>query len=193
MTTAIYLNEFAGPRMNIAIRLVIDMLNGVPTIVTAVFVYGLLVVGFGFSGLAAAVALSVIMLPLIARASLEALSRVPGTMREAAEALGVSHWRAVFGVILPGASRAIVTATILAAARAAGETAPVLITNSTFGPGYQFNPLKGMASIPMTIWTLIEYPQGEQQAWGAAFLLLVIILLANIGARTLIARAQRNS
>jgi phosphate transport system permease protein len=190
---ALYLSEFAGGRMNVAVRMLLDVMNGIPTIITAVFVYGLLVASSGFSGFAGALALSVVMLPLIARASLEALVRVPGSQREAADALGVSRWRTIFGVILPGAAAGILTATILAAARAAGETAPLLICDSQFGPGYQFNPFQGMPNIPMTIWSLLDYPSAEQATWGAAFVLLFSILIANIVTRTLAARAQRRA
>ena len=102
-------------------------MSGLPTIIAGAFVVGLIVEHHGQSAFAAGVALSIVEVPLIARATIEALRRVPGTMREAADALGVAHWRTVIGVILPTASNGIVTATILAVARAAGETAPVLL------------------------------------------------------------------
>jgi phosphate transport system permease protein len=191
--TALFLSEFAGSRVGAAIRMLLDVLNGIPTIIVAVFVFGLLVVGTGFSGFAGALALSVVMLPLIARASLETISRVPGALREAADALGVSRWRTIVGVVIPVASRGIVTATVIAAARAAGETAPLLICNSAFGPGYQFNPFQGMPSIPMVIWTLVDYPNAQEATWGAAFVLLFTILITNIITRTLTARAHRGA
>ena len=177
------------------VRLLVDMLNGIPTIVSAVFVFGLIVESSGESGFAGSLALSIVMVPLITRASLEALSRVPGTLREAADALGISRWRTVIGVILPGAMGGILTASILAAARAAGETAPMLICDSLFGPSVQLNPFSNMPNIPFTIWTLTEQgtPSATQDAWGAAFVLLFAILVANIGARTLLARANRRS
>jgi phosphate transport system permease protein len=133
------------------------------------------------------------MTPLIARASVEALSRVPGTLREAADALGVARWRTVLGIILPSALNGIVTATILASARAAGETAPLLFTTTLYGSGYQLNPLHALPNIPFEIYSLSEagYPDGVTKAWGAAFVLLAAILIANIAARTLVGRSQR--
>lgn len=193
--TALYLSEFAGGKVASVVKLLVDMLNGIPTIVSAVFVYGLIVVASGDSGFAGALALSIVMVPLIARASLEALVRVPGTLREAADALGVSRWRTVVGVIVPGAMGGIMTASILAAARAAGETAPLLICNSLFGPNVQLNPFAAVPNIPVTILSLIEQgsPAATQMAWGAAFVLLLTILVANVGARALLARANRRS
>jgi phosphate transport system permease protein len=191
--TALYLTEFAGPRLSGAVSMLLDLMNGLPTIVTAVFVFGLLENGGQETALAAAVALAIIMIPLIARATLEALRRVPATLREAADALGVSHWRTVIGVIVPSSLSAIVTATILAVARAAGETAPVLILLSLYGPTYQLDPTKAMPNLPFQIFTLVEsgYDNAVSQAWGAAFVLLTAILIANIGARTLVGRAAR--
>jgi phosphate transport system permease protein len=193
--TAVYLSEFAGPRLASIVRLLVDMLNGVPTVVSAVFVYGLIVTGSGESGFAGALTLSIVMVPLITRASLEALLRVPGILREAADALGVGRWRTVLGVILPGAKAGILTASILAAARAAGETAPLLICDSLYNPTFQLNPFAGVPNIPFTIWSLSEAGAGNstQMAWGAAFVLLFSILVANVGVRTLVARANRRS
>lgn len=193
--TALYLSEFAGAKLASVIKMLVDMLNGVPTIVTAVFVYGLIVITSGESGFAGSLALSIVMVPLITRASLEALVRVPGTLREAADALGVSTWRTVLGVIIPGAMGGILTASILAAARAAGETAPLLICDSLFGPGLQLNPFSTVPNIPFTILALTEQgsPAATQMAWGAAFVLLFSILVANVGARALVARANRRS
>jgi phosphate transport system permease protein len=193
--TALYLSEFAGGKVASVVKLLVDMLNGIPTIVSAVCVYGLIVVASGESGFAGALALSIVMVPLITRASLEALVRVPGTLREAADALGVGRWRTVVGVIVPSAMGGIMTASILAAARAAGETAPLLICDSLFGPTLQLNPFAAVPNIPVTILSLIEQgsPAATQMAWGAAFVLLFTILVANIGARALLARANRRS
>ena len=192
--TALYINEFASPRTENAVRTLLDLMTGLPTIVIGVFVFGLLVEGHLEFGAAGSVALSMVMIPLIARASLEALVRVPAPLREAADALGVARWRTVLGVILPSALGGIVTATILAVARAAGETAPLLVTTSILtGNGVQLNPFKALPSIPIEIFTLSEAPDATstQRAWGAAFVLLTAILIANIGARTLLARSRR--
>jgi phosphate transport system permease protein len=186
---ALFQTEFAGPRSKPAIRLTLDVLNGLPTIIVGVFVFGLLVVGNHQSGFAGGFALSIVMLPLIARATQEVLLLVPSSLREAADALGVSHWRTVRGVVLPAASGGILTAAMLAVARAAGETAPLLYTCSVFGYTVSTNPFgqEGLANIPVFIFTSSEAadPNGFARAWGAAFVLLSFILLANVGARTL--------
>jgi phosphate transport system permease protein len=191
---ALYLTEFAGQRSRSAVRLALDLLNGLPTIVVGLFVFGLLVVGHHQSGFAGSFALAIIMLPLIARATQEVLLLVPPSLREAADALGVSRWRTVLGVVLPTARGGIVTATVLAVARAAGETAPLLLTTSIFANTVSANPFGGKAlpNIPVYIFTASESadPYGFARAWGAAFVLLAFILLASLGARAL---SQRNS
>jgi phosphate transport system permease protein len=193
--TALYLTEFAGPRTGRVVRTALDLMNGLPTIVVGVFIFGLMVTANGQSGFAGSVALSIVMVPLIARSSEEVLRRVPGSLREAADALGVSHWRTVVGVILPTARSGIVTGTILAVARAAGETAPLIFTTAIFASTVQTNPFSfghGLPNVPVQIFTLVEAgdPTGFQEAWGLALVLMVFILLANIGARTLIGRKQ---
>ena len=135
--TGLYLTEFAGSqsRSGRALKLALDLMQGLPTIVVGLFVFGLIVIPERkASGFAGAVALSIIMLPLVARASQEVLLLVPGSLREAADALGVSRWRTVLTVILPVASGGIATGAILATARAAGETAPLLICDGIFNP-----------------------------------------------------------
>ena len=169
-------------------------MNGLPSIVVALFVFGLLVAGRHQSGFAGAVGLAIIMLPLIARASQEMLLLVPGQLRDAADALGVARWRTVLGVVLPSALGGIVTGTILAVARAAGETAPVLVLTSIYPNKTSFD-LFGQAipNIPVLIFTASEAadPAGYTRAWGAALVLLTLILLANVGARALLARSRR--
>ena len=191
--TAIYLSEFAGPRAGSAIRLMLDLLAGLPTIIAGVFVAGLLTNRFGQSAYAGGLALSIVEVPLIARASLEAISRVPMSMREASDALGIARWRGVVGVILPTASNGIVTATILAVARAAGETAPILFTSALFTQAYQLNPTQSVPSVPLVIFQLLEsgYPLSIEKAWGAALTLMAIILIVNIGARVWLRRSER--
>lgn len=186
---ALYQTEFAGRRSKPAIKLALDLLNGLPTIVVGLFVFGLLVVGHHQSGFAGAFALSIVMLPLIARASQEVLALVPPSLREAADALGVSHWRSVIGVVLPAARGGILTATVLAVARAAGETAPLIFVCSLFSNTVSTNPFGQLAlpNIPVYIFQASEAadPYGFARAWGAAFVLLSFILIANIGARAL--------
>jgi phosphate transport system permease protein len=190
---ALYLTEFAGPRVGRAIKLTLDVLNGIPSIVIGLFVFGLLVVGHTQTGFAGAVALAIIMLPLIARSTQEVLLLVPNSLREAAQALGVSHWRIVTGVLLPTAMGGILTGTVLAVARAAGETAPLLLISSIFGSGLTVN-LFGQAipNIPVYIFTASEQadPSGFARAWGAAFVLMAFILVSSLGARALLARSR---
>ena len=194
--TGLYLTEFAGPRSRTAriLKLALDMMQGLPTIVVGLFVYGLIVIPTHTeSGFAGAIALSIVMLPLIARASQEVLLLVPGTLREAADALGVNRWRAVVTVILPVATGGIVTGAILAIARAAGETAPLLICDSLFNPtSTSFNLFHGVPSIPMLIYTSYDLPLASAvtRAWGAALVLIIFILLANIVARLVLARSR---
>jgi len=194
--TGLYLTEFAGPRSRPArvLKLALDMMQGLPTIVVGLFVYGLIVIPeHQQSGFAGAIALSIVMLPLIARASQEVLLLVPGTLREAADALGVNRWRTVLTVILPAAMGGIVTGAILAIARAAGETAPLLIADGIYNPNTtSFNLFHGVASIPMFIYTSYDLPltQAVARAWAAALVLMVAILLANILARVFLARSR---
>jgi phosphate transport system permease protein len=191
--TALYLSEFAGPRTNSAVRLMLDLMAGLPTIIAGVFVAGLVTNHFGQSALAGGLALSIVEVPLIARASLESITRVPGTIREAADALGVARWRSILGVVLPTASNGIVTATILAVARASGETAPILFTSALFTQALSVNPRNSIASVPLLIFQLLEsgYPASIQKAWGAAFVLMGMILVVNIGVRLWLRRSQK--
>jgi phosphate transport system permease protein len=191
---AIFITEFADARLSRGIRLVLDLMNGLPAIVIGLFIFGLLVFNNQQSGFAASCALAVLELPLIARATQEVLMLVPSNLREAADALGVARWRTVVGVILPSASGGILTATILAVARAAGETAPLILVCSIYGNTVEVNPFgHTLANIPTLIYRLSEQPDptGLQQAWGAAFLLLSFILITGLGARTALARSRR--
>jgi phosphate transport system permease protein len=196
--TGLFLTEFVGAssRVGRALKLALDLMQGLPTIVVGLFVYGLIVIPQGKqTGWAAAVALSIVMLPLVARASQEVLLLVPGSLRDAADALGVARWRTVLGVILPTAAGGIATGAILAAARAAGETAPVLVTNSLFTNSVtQFDIFgHGVPTVPMYIYLALGVGGTGiyQFAWGAAFVLLAGILLANVLARVLLARSRR--
>jgi phosphate transport system permease protein len=192
--TAVYLTEYSKPtsRLARALRTALDLLQGVPTIVVGLFVFGLMVVGHSESGFAGSVALSIVMLPLVARSSQEVLLLVPGTLREAADALGVERWRAILTVVLPAAAGGIVTGAILAVARAAGETAPLLLVDSLYNPNSTQLLIfgHGIPNIPVLIYTAsnLGIPEAQARAWGAAFVLLGLILIANIGARLALAR-----
>jgi phosphate transport system permease protein len=194
--TGLYLTEFAGPRSRTApiLKTALDVMAGLPTIVVGLFVYGLIVIPqHKQSGFAGGIALAIVMLPLMARSSQEVLLLVPNNMREAADALGVSRWRTVVSVILPAAVGGILTGAILATARAAGETAPLLICNSLYNPDQtSLNLFHGVPSVSMFIYTSFDLPLTEAvtRAWGAAFVLMVLILIANVGARLLLARSR---
>ena len=189
----IYLTEFAPRQVAAGIQLVLDVLNGLPTIVIGVFVYGVLVIGHLQSGYAGAVALAVVMLPLVARAAQETLLLVPSALREGSLALGASRWRSVVGVILPTTFGGILTGAVLAVARAAGETAPLLFTCSIFSPAVTTDPTKAMPNLPVLIFQYSEQPDPilHDQAWGAALVLMVFVLVASLSAKLLLARSRR--
>ena len=191
--TAVFLTEFAPRFVAAPIRLVLDLLNGMPTIITGIFVYGLLVIGHVQSAYAGAFALAVVMLPLVARATQEVLLLVPSTLREASLALGVSRWRTVVGVILPSATGGVVTGTVIAIARVAGETAPLLFTCSIFSPAVSTDVTHALPNLPVLIFQYSEQPDPalHQQAWAASLVLMGFVLVASLGARALLARSRR--
>jgi len=190
---AVYLTEFARPAIRTTVTLALDLLNGVPAIVIGIFVFGLFVLGHGQSALAGSFALAVIMLPLVARSTMEVLALVPSSLREASLALGVPRWRTTLSVVLPQTVGGIVTGTTLAVARAAGETAPLLFTSSIVGTNVHWNPHHALQSIPVAIFELSESPdpQDHARAWAAALVLLLFILFASLGARWLATRSRR--
>ena len=190
---AVYVNEFARGRIGLVVRTALDVLNGVPSIVIGIFAFALLVVGHHQSGFAGSCALAIIMLPLVARATQEVLALVPQSLREAGLALGVSKWRITLRVILPAAIGGILTGTTLAVARAAGETAPLLFTTSIYLNKVQVDPSHALASIPITIFTYSESPDPNQhaQAWAAAFVLIMFVLVTSLSARYLLHRSRR--
>jgi phosphate transport system permease protein len=191
---ALFLTEFAGGRITHAVRLTLDLMNGLPSIVIGLFIFELLVNHHKQTGFAAAVALAIIELPLIARGTQEILLLVPNNLREAADALGVSRWRTVIGVILPSALAGIVTSTVLSVARAAGETAPLIFASSVFDARhFSLNPFEALPNVPVRIFTLSEEanPEGFAEAWGLSFVLVSLILFASLGARALLVRSRR--
>jgi phosphate transport system permease protein len=192
---AIYLVEFASRRSRLAklLQTGIDMMQGFPTVVIGLFIYSL--VSAKQSGFAGSLALSMVMLPLIARTSQEVLLTIPRSLREASDALGVDRWRSIVTVVLPTALGGIVTGTILAVARAAGETAPLLIVDGLFNANKTTLDIfgHGVPNLPLAIWEAAESPTPSELArvWGIALVLLGLILIANIGARLLLARSRR--
>jgi phosphate transport system permease protein len=194
LLVAIYTTEFASPRIADPVRFVLDLLNGVPTIITGIFVYGLIVIPQGKqSALAGAIALAIVMLPIVARTGQEVLALVPGTLKEAAHALGIAHWRTVLRVTLPTAAGGLVTGALLGVTRVAGETAPLLLADSIFVQGVHADPSKALASIPIFIFQASESPKAEAhtEAWAAALVLIAVVLALNVIARAFYARSRK--
>lgn len=190
---AVYTKEFARKDMAQLVRLALDVLNGIPSIVVGIFVFGLFVVGHGQAAWIASFALAVIMIPLVARSTQEVLDLVPETLRDASAALGARRWKTVVGVVLPSALGGIVTGTTLAIARVAGETAPILFTSSIAANLVQTDVSKALATLPFTIFVYSESPapSDHQLAWAAALLLMVFVLISSFSARFLLARTRR--
>lgn len=192
---AVYLSEFGNNKIGFAIRYCADVLNGVPSIVMGIFAYTLVVLPMkGFSALSGSVALAIIMIPLVLRTAEEFLRLVPGNIREAALALGVPQWKVILRVVLPTASRGILTGAILAVSRVAGETAPLIFT--AFGNRYWDDGLlHPIATLPHTIFTyaIAPYEDWHRQAWSAALVLMSVVLIGNIGARLLMRSKGRSS
>ena len=183
--SGVYMSEYAGTRLASAVRFAADTLNGVPSIVIGVFVYGIAVLPFKqFSALAGGLALGIMMIPIIARTTEELLLLVPSTMREGALALGATRARAVFSVVLPAALPGIVTGVVLALARIAGETAPLLFT--AFNNRYFSTSLdQPIASLTVQVYTyaIAPYADWHRQAWAGALVLVMIVLVCSLLAR----------
>jgi len=187
---AIYLAEFSGSTTAFVVRYAADLLNGVPSIVIGIFAYSLAVLPFKhFSTLAGGFALGLMMIPITLRSTEEFLRSVPGFLREGAMALGASKWKTIASVIVPAAYRGILTAILLAFARVAGETAPLLFTafNNRFWSEGWTQPV---ASLPVMIFTyaISPYEDWHRQAWAAGLVLLGLILVINIVARGILSR-----
>jgi phosphate transport system permease protein len=193
IVSGVYMSEYAGTKLASAVRFAADTLNGVPSIVIGVFVYGIVVLQMRqFSMLAGSIALGIMMIPIIARTTEELLRLVPQTLREGALALGATRARATFTVVLPAALPGIITGVILALARIAGETAPLLFTsfNNRF---WNTNPLQPTAALTVQIFTYATSPYEDwhRQAWAGALVLVSIVLTCSILARTATRRLER--
>lgn len=186
----VYLAEFSGSFVASVVRYAADLLNGVPSIVIGIFAYAMVVLPFKhFSTFAGAFALGLMMIPITLRSTEEFLKNVPNNLREGAMALGASKSKTIRTVIIPAAYRGILTAILLALARVAGETAPLLFT--AFGNRFWNNSWsQPTASLPVMIYTyaVSPYEDWHRQAWAAGLVLLGLILIINIVARTILAR-----
>jgi phosphate transport system permease protein len=183
--SGVYMSEYAGTGLASTIRFAADTLNGVPSIVIGVFVYGVAVLPFKqFSAMAGGLALGIMMIPIIARTTEELLLLVPSTMREGALALGASRARAVFSVVLPAAAPGIITGIVLALARIAGETAPLLFTS--FNNRYfTTNLTQPISSLTVQVYTyaISPYEDWHRQAWAGALVLVSLVLACSLLAR----------
>lgn len=189
---AIFLVEYGRGKLSKAISFFVDVMTGIPSIVSGLFVFTALILGLGLprSGFAASLALAILMLPVVIRSTEEMLRIVPNDLREAAYALGVPKWRTVSFVVLPTALGGIVTGVMLAVARVAGETAPLLL--ATFlSQSYNFNPFKGpQAALPTFVWDQITTgtPAAVDRAWAGALVLILIVMVVYLAAKALAAK-----
>ncbi|MBX6773080.1 MAG: phosphate ABC transporter permease PstA [Chloroflexi bacterium] len=188
----LYLAEAGASRLAQTARFWADVLTGIPAITIGLFAYAVLVVPLrSFSALAGGLALGILMLPVVTRSAEEAIRLVPGALREAALALGAPRWRVALTIVLPAARRGIVTGALLAIARAAGETAPLLFT--AFGNQYwSWDPRQPIAALPLQIFTyaISPYDDWQRQARAGALLLVGLVLLLSTGARLLTSRTE---
>jgi phosphate transport system permease protein len=195
LLAGVYLAEFGGKTFSFVVRYTTDLLNGVPSIVIGIFAYTLVVLPVKhFSTLAGGVALGIMVIPITVRSTEEFLRAVPVTLREGAMALGASKWRTIATVVLPAASGGIITGMLLALARVAGETAPLLFTafsNRYWSDGWE----QPTASLPVMVYTyaIAPYDDWHRQAWAAGLVLLALVLLANLGTRLALGRGTVRS
>jgi phosphate transport system permease protein len=191
--SGIYMAEYAGTRLAGLMRFAADTLNGVPSIVIGLFAYVVAVLPFKqFSALAGGFALGIMMIPIVARTTEELLLLVPGTTREGALALGATRARAVFTVVLPAALPGILTGVVLALARIAGETAPLLFTsfNNRFFTTRLDQPISSL-TVQVFTYAISPYADWHRQAWAGALVLVVIVLACSILARLATRRLER--
>lgn len=187
ISVGIYLSEIGKGRFAGAVRFIVDTLTGIPSIVTGVFVYAILVLPMQhFSAFAGGVALALIMIPIVARTTEEMLKLVPHSLREGALALGAPQWRVTLGVILPAAASGIATGAMLAIARVSGETAPLLFTafGSRFFNYYLDRPIASL-TVQIYNYAISPYDEWHAQAWAATLVLMTLILGINIMVRFL--------
>lgn len=183
----VYLSEFGSGVFGSVVRFLVDTLTGIPSIVTGVFVYAVVVLRMKhFSGLAGGIALALIMVPIVARTTEEMIRLVPHSLREGALALGAPQWRVTLGVVIPAAASGIATGAMLAVARVSGETAPLLFTafGSRFFPRNLNEPIASL-TVQIYNYAISPYDEWHAQAWAATLVLMALILSINIAVRFL--------
>jgi phosphate transport system permease protein len=189
----IFLSEYRESRWADWVRLASDVLIGTPSIAVGLFAYALLVAPFHhFSALSGSGALAILMLPIVMRTTESAVRLIPGGLRESGLALGLPRWRVSLQLILPAAAPGVITGALLSIARATGETAPLLFT--AFGnPFLNVDPNVAIQALPLTVYkyALLPYPSLQEQAWGAALVLIVLVLIVNLASRYVLRRQIR--
>ncbi|TML39088.1 MAG: phosphate ABC transporter permease PstA, partial [Actinobacteria bacterium] len=194
LLVAVYVVEYGRGPLRTAVRFLVDVMTGIPSIVAGLFIFAFWVLGLhrGFSGLAAGLALAVLMLPVVVRSSEEMLKLVPDSLREASYALGVPRWRTVLSVVLPTASAGITTGVMLAVARVTGETAPLLLTAFGFD-AIRTSPLHGPQSgLPLFVFSQASsaFDVAVRRAWAGALTLIVVVMLLTVAARIVTGRSR---
>jgi phosphate transport system permease protein len=187
IATGIYLSEFGGGYFAVIVRFLVDTLTGIPSIVTGVFIYAVLVLRMKhFSAIAGGLALALIMIPIVARTTEEMIKLVPHSLREGALALGAPQWRVTLGIVVPAAASGIATGAMLAVARVSGETAPLLFTafGSRFYPRNLNEPIASL-TVQIYNYAISPYDEWHAQAWAATLVLMALILTINILVRML--------
>jgi phosphate transport system permease protein len=193
VVSGVYLAEYGHARWASWVRLASDVLVGAPSIALGLFAYTLLVVPFHhYSAISASAALSILMLPVVIRTTESAVGLIPGGLRESGLALGLPRWRVSLQLIVPAAAPGVITGALLAVARAAGETAPLLFT--AFGnPLWSVDPTHAMSALPLIVFrnALTPYKELQDQAWGAALVLVTMVLVVNLASRWVLRRQIR--
>ncbi len=192
--TGLFLAERKESKIGEVVRLSVEVLQGIPSIVIGLVIYMWIVKPTGqFSALSGGIALAIMMLPIVVRTTEETIKLIPQSLHEASLALGAPYYHTVLKVVIPAGINGIITGVLVSVARIAGETAPLLFT--AFGnPFMNLNPLKPIATLPHLIFTyaISPYDEWKQLAWGASIILVVVILLLNILARTIASRSGMN-
>ena len=193
--TALYLTEIKGPGANF-IQFIVQAMSGVPSVVAGLFIFASIIVTTPIkaSGIAGAFALSILMIPTVTRTAQEVLLLVPNDLREAGQALGATQWKTVATIVVPAARNGLITATILGVARIAGETAPLLFTIGG-SDKLNWNPFKDyQGALPFYVWKglMMGTPESVQRAWTGILILLILVLVLFVAARTLGGRRMKS-